>query len=154
MNRKKVIQILTSLAVLGCLLPAHAANVHIPSLIELLLLKPKIVSTTYIFDDLWADGGVQKYDFLTTDEKACALTILFSEPFTPFSYKIQWIDPDDESLREWSQDSNMGAFVAVGIEDCIDIADHFPAGNPGTWGVKIFIDGDLSSEASFQIEQP
>ena len=124
MNRKNIIQILTSLVVLACLLPAHAANVHVPPLIELLLLNPKIVSYTFITDDLHRDGGKEKYKFSTTDKNVCSLVIFFGEPHTTFLSKVEWVNQHNVSEYIENDVADLGLFGAVAIEKCFDIAGN------------------------------
>ena len=99
-----------------------------------------------------SDGEGNKKDvFLSTDEKACAHTIVEVSKF-PAILRIEWFDPNNTSYKV-SWNAPLPAPI-VDVVTCMKIAGDPPATFPGKWSTKFFIDGTTHTELSFLIEQP
>ncbi len=161
MSRKRIVQLLTSIAVLSCMiLPVQAApQVNIVPLIQLLLLSPKQVEESVLWG-LDGDGNpIIKDVFFTNEDKLCSYTrIVLNDRTTPTTHVI----------LEWSHD---GIFWDAPIEADLGLAtwelrsclidtaeiENPPRPNPpasNNWKMIVTLDGTEVVEEKFQLLTP
>ena len=90
-----------------------------------------------------------KVVFLTTDKETCVTTPVALTK--PTAYKAGWFYPDGKPYLD-----NAGIIPAptTFVTDCTDIAGKPPAINPGTWSVRVFVDGYFDNVLYFIIKNP
>ncbi|MBW1635551.1 MAG: hypothetical protein JRJ68_04680 [Deltaproteobacteria bacterium] len=160
MSRKNFIQILSSLAVLCCIvLPANAApKINIVPLVQLLLLNPLEVTVV--------DSGMQGIDssggvitgspFSTDDQKVCLTSTLKFGPGT-IHLTVEWFK--DAASYKTTTDLDITAQdpVQVDIVDCIIDNTAIPpltAPASDNWEVRLSTDGTIKDKQPFVIQAP
>ena len=152
MSRKRIVQLLTSLAVLSCMvLPVQAApQVNIVPLVQLLLLNPP--SSMQGID---SNGNLIGSPFSTTDKKVCFTTQYQFGPGT-IHIKVEWLDGDTLWATTIDTDATAEGPVMLYIADCIidaDADDPPPTPAPSTdWKVIFTVDGENIDEEYFEIQ--
>ena len=154
MNKKRIVQLLTSLAVLSCIvLPAQAApQVNIVPLIQLLLLSPE----SYLLGLDENGNPVKKDVFFTDEDKLCYYTeITLDAPTThvklEWSYDgVPWYAPIDADLGA----ANWELFSCM--IDTAEIVAPPPPNPPAStkWKVIVYLDGTNVVEENFQLLEP
>ncbi len=160
MSRKRIVQLLTSLAVLSCMvLPVQAApQVNIVPLVQLLLLNP----VEYV-EAVVVDSGMQGIDsngdligspFSTTDQMVCFTAELLFGPGT-IHYKIEWFDGDTSWAITTDVEITAGVPIGYDIIECIiDVHDDPPPPTPHPstdWKVILTVNGIDEVEENFEI---
>lgn len=163
MSRKRIVQLLTSLAVLSCMiLPVQAApQVNIVPLVQLLLLSPadpiEVVVVDSAMQGIDSNGDPNQSPFSTTDKRVCLTTEL--QVFGPgtIHLKVEWLDG---APPPWATtidtDITVEGPVLVDITDCIIDADaDEPPDTPAPstdWKVILTVDGINIVEENFEIQ--
>ncbi len=159
MSRKRIVQLLTSLAVLSCMvLPVQAApQVNIVPLIQLLLLSPmEVVVVGSGMQGIDSDGNLIGSPFSTTDKRVCLTTQL--EVFGPgtIHLKVEWRDGIEHWETTIDTDITVEGPVLLDITDCIidaDADDPPPTPAPSAlWNVIVTVDGENIVEEHFEIQ--
>lgn len=158
MSRKKFIQILSSFAVLCCIvLPANAApQINIVPLVQLLLLKPLEVTVI--------DSGMQGFDsggnpiaggpFSTDDQKVCLTSTLEYGPGT-IHLTVEWFKDAAHFKTTTDLDVTAQDPVQVNIVDCIIDSTAIPpltAPASDNWEVRLSTDGTVKDTRTFVIQ--
>ena len=161
MSRKRIVQLLTSLIVLSCMvLPVQAApQVNIVPLVQLLLLSPAPPTVPTVIDSyLWGyDAGgneVKKNTFSKDEDKLCVSTIVTFSPAPSAHIKMEWLYNDN--LFVTSLDGDLSPTPpGIKLDGCIiDIDADPPLLVPpvgDTWKVIIYVDGVNIDEHPFVI---
>jgi len=148
-SRKRIVQLLTSLAVFSCMvLPVQAApQVNIVPLVQLLLLSPQ-AETEVVSSGIW-DGVnfAPKTDFLTTDEKVCFFGEYHVSAKSAYSVRVAWFRDDIFYHKSWESNHSAGSLTFT-PDFCILIAGDptetpplaAPTPSPN-WEVKFIVDG-------------
>lgn len=163
MSRKRIVQLLTSLAVLSCMvLPVQAApQINIVPLVQLLLLSPvEVVVVGSAMQGIDSNGQPTLIGgpFSTTDKRVCLTTQL--EVFGPgtIHLKVEWRDGNTLWETTIDTDITVEGPVLLDITDCIIDADApEPPRTPHPsehWNVIVTVDGENIVEEHFEIQEP
>ncbi len=161
MCRKRIVQLLTSLAVLSCmLLPVQAApQINIVPQIQLLLLSPKTIVGMWGFDE--SGNRVNKDVFFTNEEKVCFRTILKDLPTPSLILRVEWFR-DGSSYRTVFDDFEIDGTTPSTVIDLDDICvinteiglAPPPPPPPINWNIVVSINGAIVEDHGFELREP
>jgi len=91
--------------------------------------------------------------FFTDEDQAVSwLRIENYESSSGLKVKWKWYDPNNILRREYPESGAPGSYWGYHFWDELPIRGYLPENKPGTWKVRVYINGDFKYEESFVIK--